>query len=107
MKRSPIRKKNHKRRAKEFTRCYGSEERVTQIKALPCAVPGCSRQPSDNAHVCNGGMGRKADWEWVVNLCRHHHTLLDDYYGSVAAFNEAYGVNLYELAEKLAREIKP
>lgn len=68
----PPRAKNAKRSASEFTRCYGSEERVEWVRSLPCIVPGC-RQLSENAHIIGDGAGRKADADKIVPLCVMHH----------------------------------
>lgn len=65
--------KPKKRSASEFQRIYGSRERVEFVKALPCV--GCGRDwehtrvPIDNAHIENGGVGRKADYTKIVPLC--------------------------------------
>lgn len=72
---------NRKRRASEFARCYGSKERVAWVKSLPCAVRSLGLSifampchgPMDNAHTVTGGMGRKADAETIIPLCRRHH----------------------------------
>lgn len=68
--RKPIRRKA--RRPSEFARIYGSRKRVRVVKSLPCAICGkepTKDRPSENHHVKNGGMGRKAGWEWIVPLC--------------------------------------
>lgn len=36
MKRTPIKKRNAKRRASEFARCYHSRARVAFVKSMPC-----------------------------------------------------------------------
>lgn len=69
------RSKRKPRPASEFRRIYGSRERVKRIKALPCHVCGLYGS-TENAHTENGGTGRKADWDTIVNLCvTHHHEL--------------------------------
>lgn len=61
------------RSAAEYARIYGSKERVEFVKSLPCV--GCGRDwehtrvPIDNAHIENGGTGRKADHTKIVPLC--------------------------------------
>lgn len=70
---------NRKRRARAFTRAYGSEARVAWIKAQPCIVPLCCRTPCDNAHIVGGGVSRKANANRIVPLCSGldgHHMLL-------------------------------
>jgi hypothetical protein len=61
----PLRPK--KRTNAEFARIYGSEERVLWVKSLPCLV--CGKLPSDNHHIVNEGMGRKASYRLIVPLC--------------------------------------
>lgn len=102
---TPLRAK--KRSASEFRRIYGSRERVKAIKAMPCTVPHCARTPCDNAHLTNGGTGRKADWDTIAPLCRHHHNELDAMQGSVTAFDTIHGTDLWATAKRLAKELKP
>lgn len=64
---------NRKRKQSEFARCYHSKARVAWVKALPCAVSGCPNTPCDNAHVVNAGASRKADYLYVIPLCKTHH----------------------------------
>ncbi len=83
MKRTPLARKsslkrggrvkpiNAKRRKSEFARTYGSKARVAWVKSLPCLV--CGMGPSENAHVVNGGTGRKGDCYAIVPLCSDHH----------------------------------
>lgn len=96
-----------KRSASEYARIYGSRERVERIKAMPCTVPGCVRRPSENAHIENGGMGRKAGWETVLPLCHQHHHQLDDVLGSVELFDRTYLTDLRATAARLAVEVTP
>ena len=81
---------NQKRKASAFARAYHSKERVAFVKALPCVV--CHQTPSDNAHIENGGMGRKADYTTIVPLCRTHHRRL--HILGRATFEASYGVAL-------------
>lgn len=94
--RKPIAKRNPKRKAKEFARAYGSDERVEFVRWLPCLL--CARMPSQNAHVGNGGMSRKADADRIVPLCGPDvtgcHAIYDDWRGSQRSFEEAYASEL-------------
>lgn len=63
----PPKKRNAKRRVTEFARCYHSRKRVLFVKGLPCII--CGHGPCDNAHIENGGAGRKADYAKIVPLC--------------------------------------
>ena len=90
--------KNVARRADEFTRCYGSEERVAWVQALPCVVEGCRRAPCDNSHITGGGMGRKADADQIVPLCRVHHKRLDEHPEGREGFEGECYVDLAALA---------
>lgn len=65
--RTPVKKRNAARRKSEFARCYHSKARVAFVKSLPCVA--CGKGPCENAHVENGGTGRKADYTLIVPLC--------------------------------------
>lgn len=69
--------KKRRRSASEFKRIYGSKARVEWVKSLPCVCDtilcGTEANPIENAHVKNGGAGRKADAKWIVPMCRGHH----------------------------------
>lgn len=65
------RKRNPKRKASEFRRCYGSRERVLFVKGLPCSACGGAGY-SENAHVPpkgEAGTGYKADYRFIAPLC--------------------------------------
>ena len=103
MKRSPIKRsakpakarakmnpRNEARRATEFARAYGSAARVLWVAGWPCVV--CNKTPCQNAHIATGGMGRKADADRVVPLCKpHHHEL---HQAGLASFERQHGVSL-------------
>lgn len=98
---------NRKRRASEFSRAYGSVERVRTLKMRPC--DGCGRVPTEecpnqNAHTEGGGAGRKAGWQTVVTLCMTCHGVWH-HLGSTPAFDEAMGTNPLATAARLATEI--
>ena len=76
--------------AAERQRVYGGVERILWLKARPCLV--CGRTPSDCAHIKSGGMGRKADAEFIVALCRDHHT--EQHQIGVRSFERRHGVDL-------------
>lgn len=101
----PIKPK--KRKASEYRRIYGSRARVKAMKALGCAVSHCRLGPVHNAHLTNGGTGRKADWDTIVPLCASHHMQLDDVLGSVEAFDALYGTDLWATARRLAETLPP
>lgn len=78
MKRSGrVKARNAKRYAKNWTRAYGSPERVAWVQSLPCV--GCGGGPSENAHAISGGKSRKADADTVAPLCRGCHTAYDQH----------------------------
>lgn len=92
---SSVRPVNRERRKAETERAYGPPERRAWVKTLPCIV--CGETPSDNAHIEGGGMGRKADADRIVPLCRRHHTDGPDSFhalGSQRAFNDAHKLDL-------------
>jgi hypothetical protein len=106
--RKPIKPK--KRKPSEFARIYGSRERVQAIKALRCEACWKYRGPSENAHIKTGGTGRKADFAFIVPLCRgHHRTDTDSLHnlGSVEAFDAKHGTNLKARAAFLAEFLRP
>ncbi len=97
---SPPKKTNPARKAREFRRTYHSIERVLFVKSLPCIV--CGVTPCDNAHVgrLGKGAGRKADYTQIVPLCGAasrnvvgHHYELDAMVGP-EEFQRTYGINL-------------
>ncbi|MDB4893172.1 MAG: hypothetical protein JWL61_5027 [Gemmatimonadetes bacterium] len=67
-KRSWVKRRNTKRKAREFERAYGSKERVEWVKSLPCCWCGAVGE-SQNAHTVGGGAGRKADYDTIAPLC--------------------------------------
>lgn len=69
--RRPPRRVNGKRKTREWTRAYGSKERVAFVKSLACANCGIVGY-SQNAHTKNGGAGRKGDYTTIIPLCGPH-----------------------------------
>lgn len=107
-KRIKAKRKSAKERDAYIARVYGSRERLLAIKAMPCAVPGCTNRPCDNHHIENGGTGRKAGFDKIVPLCSaEHHDLYHNECGSPEAFDARFGTDLRALAAKLAEEMKP
>ena len=82
-------------RGKEWKRVYGSKERVQWIARQRCVF--CGDGPCENAHVTNGGMGRKAGYAWIIPACHRCHTELDHGIGK-RAMERKYDCNLRELA---------
>jgi len=64
----------------DWARVFGSKERVEWVKQLNCVA--CGTTPCENAHVRNGGTGRKADARWIVPACARCHRL-----GSISMHN--------------------
>lgn len=94
MKRSRLRSSNPRRKKREFERAYGGEARVEWIRAQPSVVSG--RTPCVNAHVANGGMGRKADAAWIVPLTYEEHEELHQV--GVLRFEQRYVIHLKSAA---------
>lgn len=97
--------RNVKRHAGEWARAYGSKARVAFVKSLACRVSGCMDGPVENAHTVNGGMGRKADANTIVPLCRAHHRFLHQH-GPVAfaaSFPLRHGWTLADWAVEVER----
>ena len=93
--RKPVKRVNAKRKAKNWSRAYGSEERVAFVQSLPCVFGGQSSPCAGviaNHHTESGGRGRKADAETVVPLCTRHH--LELHQAGATAMETVYGVDL-------------
>lgn len=72
------------------------------VKTLPCLICGVS--PCDPAHISKGsgsGMGRKADDNRVVPLCREHHIKQ----GNIGEVSFWYEYGGWEFALRLAKEL--
>lgn len=104
---APPKKVNKARKAKEFTRSYGSRERVRWIKAQPCCVPKCQfLLPSQNVHIVGGGAGRKASATLIVAMCPLHHASLHSM--GALSFQRVHKIQLILIAndlEKLWRRV--
>lgn len=80
---TPMKKRNAKRRASQFARCYHSRERVRFVKSLGCCIrhvaPCRPKDPIDNAHTEKDGKGIKGPYQSIAPLCRSHHRRYDEY----------------------------
>lgn len=88
------------KKRKEWARAYGSPERVRWVQGQWCVVPDCREWPTENAHTESGGMGRKADADTIVPVCRHHHR---EMHMGQKTFEKKYGLDLKELARQTQR----
>jgi hypothetical protein len=95
---SRIPRVNRQRKSKNWTRAYGSVERVQFVAALPCAVLMCLEAVSENAHIIPGGTGRRADAKYIIPLCTFHHRQIHTI--GRASFERAYRINIFEAAER-------
>jgi hypothetical protein len=97
-----IPKVNPKRKAKLFALQFHSSAYVEFVHSAPCAVRGCERGPIQCAHVgktrANGGR-----WYEIAPLCPVHHLAQE---GRTEWFNARYGVDLMEIAFRLAADWK-
>lgn len=105
----PIKKRNDKRRAKEFARVYGSAERVEWFKGRLCAVRRCYEHlpahhegPTECAHAKGGGAGRKGGAATILPLCQGHHRTLHNV--GVKTFERVYGIDLLKTAAEYERD---
>ena len=100
----PLRRVNRQRRAREWERSYGSEERVSWVRSLPCSVPGCHARMSENAHVSPegdpSGMGRKGDACQIIPLCARHH--LELHRVGQRIFNDTHRIDVDLIAATIA-----
>lgn len=93
-------KRDAERKAREFARAYGSEERCYYVAQLACVVPWCDRRGwMENAHIETGGVSRKADANKVVPCCAYHHRTgpIAMHWG-IESFQVETGVDLEEAA---------
>ncbi len=91
IKRTAIKRK--KRSPSSFARIYGSKARVAWVKRQRCLIDSWRcEDPIENAHVSNGGIGRKADARHIVPLCKFHHRFLHEKGRYV--FEDMYEINL-------------
>lgn len=86
----------------EWDRIYGSQDRVRWVQDQDCIF--CGATPCENAHVTNGGMGRKADAEYIVPACAGEarngcHWEMDHGIGK-KAMERKYRLNLREKARE-------
>ena len=95
----PVNRVNRARRASEFARCYGSVERVEWVKREPSAAS--DKRPCVNAHIRNGGAGRKADYRYIVPLTDEEHIELHAY--GKTWFEDRYGIDLEKAAAETER----
>jgi hypothetical protein len=102
LKRGKIKPYNAKRKAKEWTRAYGSEARVAFVASLPCVACGQHRVPNENAHTSgDGGAGRKASAKYVIPLCHDCHAM--QHAIGAGTFALRYSLDLRELAAETDR----
>jgi hypothetical protein len=101
--RKRVKARNVERHESEWIRAYGSEERVTWVNAQPCLVKSddCAGK-MENAHIKVAGIGMKADAEFIVPLCRHHHRGELHIIG-VKSFEAKHGVDLSASAANVER----
>ena len=86
--RTRIPKRNPKRAAREFVRCYESQARVRWVCARPSVISGLT--PCVNAHTEGGGMGRKGDARTIVPLTDREHRQLHQW--GRKSFEAFYGL---------------
>lgn len=96
-----VKARNHRRRELEHARAYCGLDRVQWIKSQPCVVSGEQANDVQNAHVKTGGMGRKADYIWIVPMRAGYHRQLHRV--GVESFQAIFGVDLVALAEETQR----
>lgn len=88
------------RSERQFARKYGSIQRVEFVKSLACFAGSCHVRPSENAHIENGGTGRKANADKIIPLCHAHHVEFD---AGHARFAAKYFLDLELLAAWVER----
>jgi len=106
--RRPIKRVNRKRKAKNWTRAYGSVERVAFVASMPCIALWTVDHHEcggdiENAHVVkgDGGAGYKASAEYIAPLCTDHHRHLHRV--GPDTFQRVHDVDLAACAAETAR----
>ena len=88
---------------------WRSQAHLSFVRSFQCAMPGCTEQPIEAAHVRLGsgaGMGQKPDDHRVTPLCKHHHS--SQHVQGEATFWRAYevlsGQTVDDLLDALCKE---
>ena len=109
---SPPRKRNQARAAREFERCLHSKQRQTFVQSRPCVVSDGDCQyytgKSVNAHVVDDGSkggARKSGYRCVTEMCDWHHHVLDCVLGQ-SAFERQYGIDLQACCDETQRAFR-
>jgi len=92
---TPLKKRNEKRRARLFDEQFGSVAFVKWVRLQECSVPGCGGWPCEAAHVVSRGAGGTA--EDIIPLCHEHHREQHD--RGVETFASEHGIDLAALAD--------
>lgn len=101
--------RNRKRTAEAYARNYGGEADI--IRAMPCLVKGC-RRASQAAHVVPKSAARGGRFDQAP-LCELHHAEAgegrsDGRPTSIrTAFEKRHGLDLREIADRIAVEHEP
>lgn len=98
-KRKGVKRENVARSAREFTRAFGSAERISFVSQLPSVVSGAG--PCVNAHVRGGGAGRRADARWIVPMTDGEHRMMHQM--GQTTFAKLHHLDLDALAEETNR----
>ena len=75
------------------------------VRGFACSVPGCAGVPIEAAHVrtgTDGGTGMKPGDQWVISLCRFHHTIQHAH--GEERFELAFGIDMKALAQEFAQK---
>ena len=107
---SPPRKRNQARAAREFERCLHSKQRQTFVQSRPCVVSDGDCQyytgKSVNAHVVDDGSkggSRRSGYRCVTEMCDWHHHVLDTFFRR-PEFEERYHIDLQACADRTQAE---
>ena len=99
-----LRPVNRERRDSEWKRAYGTTGRVEWVSVQRCL--GCGWKgvrdlsPCENHHIQTGGMGRKADADKIIPLCKGCH--IEWHQHGRRTFEEAHRMD----ADAAARDIE-
>ena len=92
---TPMKKRNEKRRERLFEEQFGSVAFVKWVNLQECAIPGCGGWPCEAAHVVSRGAGGTA--ADIIPLCKTHHQNQHDV--GIETFASEHGVDTRALAE--------
>lgn len=103
LRRTPLRRANPERRQRLREEQFGPHG--DRVRALPCAA--CGALPPSDPHHHEHTRGAGGKWKHIVPLCRRCHNAVDAPWGGKETFEREHGVDLTDLARRLAAASGP